>query len=238
VKRLKTVPPRKAALVGSASFAALGPVYFIACNAIAQYLHPTENPIAITVSFLVFGSYGWLQTSAFYILGISFIALAAALVLKINSKINLGAIVVFLVGIAFLLVAGNHVQSPGTVITLSEKIHRDSAIAIVIMSPLACFLLAPGLKASGHRGLWIYSMVAGTIAVLTVAIGFLIPTGHSDFLGIFERILLLNGQVWGEIICIRLIWTAFKPKPTQASIDSSRLRLLQIYANSHSEGEQ
>ena len=238
MKRLKTVPPRKAALVGSASFAALGPVYFIACNAIAQYLHPTENPIAITVSFLVFGSYGWLQTSAFYILGISFIALAVALVLKINSKINLGAIVVFLVGIAFLLVAGNHVQSPGTVITLSEKIHRDSAIAIVVMSPLACFLLAPGLKASGHRGLWIYSMIAGTIAVVTVAVGFLIPTGHSDFLGIFERILLLNGQIWGEIICVRLIWTAFKPKPTQASIDSSRLRLLQIYANSHSEGEQ
>jgi hypothetical protein len=238
VKRLKTVPPRKAALVTSASFAALGPVYFLACNAIAQLLHPTENPIAVTVSFLVFGSYGWLQTSAFYILGISFIALAAALVLKINSKLNFGAIVVFLVGIAFILVAGNHVQSPGTVITLSEKIHRDSAIAIVIMSPLACYLLAPSLKASGHRGLWIYSMIAGTIAVLTIVVGFLIPTGHSDFLGIFERILLLNGQVWGEIICIRLIWTAFKPKPTQAAIDSNRLRLLQIYANSHSEEEQ
>jgi len=238
VKRLKTVPPRKAALVGSASFAALGPVYFIACNAVAQLLHPTENPIAVTVSFLVFGSYGWLQTSAFYILGISFIALAAALVLKINSKINLGAIVVFLVGVAFILVAGNHVQSPGTVITLSEKIHRDSAIAIVIMSPLACYLLAPSLKASGHRGLWIYSMIAGTIAVLTIVVGFLIPTGHSDFLGIFERILLLNGQLWGEIICVRLIWTAFKPKPTQAAIDSGRLRILQIYANFHSEGEQ
>ena len=238
VKRLKTVPPRKAALVGSASFAALGPVYFIACNAVAQLLHPTENPIAVTVSFLVFGSYGWLQTSAYYILGISCIALAAALVLKINSKINLGAIVVFLVGVAFILVAGNHVQSPGTVITLSEKIHRDSAIAIVIMSPLACYLLAPSLKASGHRGLWIYSMIAGTIAVLTIVVGFLIPTGHSDFLGIFERILLLNGQLWGEIICVRLIWTAFKPKPTQAAIDSGRLRLLQIYANFHSEGEQ
>jgi hypothetical protein len=238
VKRLKTVPPRKAALVGSASFAALGPVYFIACNAVAQLLHPTENPIAVTVSFLVFGSYGWLQTSAFYILGISFIALAAALVLKINSKINLGAVVVFLVGVAFILVASNHVQNPGTVITLSEKIHRDSAIAIVIMSPLACYLLAPSLKASGHRGLWIYSMIAGTVAVLTIVVGFLIPTGHSDFLGIFERILLLNGQLWGEIICVRLIWTAFKPKPTQAAIDSGRLRLLQIYANFHSEGEQ
>ncbi len=221
----------------SASFAALGPIYFLASNAVAQFLHPNVNPIAITVSLLVFGSYGWLQTSAFYILGISFIALAAALVLKINSKLNFGAIVVFLVGIAFILVASNHVQSPGTIITLSEKVHRDSAIAIVVMSPLACYLLAPSLKSSGHRGLWIYSMVAGTIAVLTVIVGFLIPTAHADFLGIFERILLLNGQVWGEIICIRLIWTAFKPKPTQAAIDSSYLRLLQIYISLHPEGE-
>ena len=224
-------------MVTSASFAALGPIYFLASNAAAQFLHPTENPIAITVSFLVFGSYGWLQTSAFYILGISFIALAAALVLKINSKINIGAIVVFLVGAAFILVASNHVQSPGTIITLSEKVHRDAAIAIVIMSPLACYLLAPSLKASGHRGLWIYSMIAGTVAVLTVIIGFLIPTAHASFLGIFERILLLNGQVWGEIICLRLIWTAFKPKPTQAALESSYLRLLQIYVSLHPEGE-
>jgi hypothetical protein len=231
------VPPRKAALVTSASFAALGPIYFMASNAIAQLLHPTENPIAITVSFLVFGSYGWLQTSAFYILGISFIALAVALVLKINAKLNLGAIVVFLIGIAFILVASNHVQNSKAAITMSEIIHRDSAIAIVVMSPLACFLLAPSLKTIGHRGLWIYSIIAGMVAILTVLIGFLIPTAHDSFIGIFERILLFNGQVWGEIICIRLIWTAFKPKPTQVAIDSSYLRLLQIYISLHPEIE-
>lgn len=231
------MPPRKAALVTSASFAALGPIYFMASNAIAQLLHPTENPIAITVSFLVFGSYGWLQTSAFYILGISFIALAVALVLKINAKLNLGAIVVFLIGIAFILVASNHVQNSKAAITMSEIIHRDSAIAIVVMSPLACFLLAPSLKTIGHRGLWIYSIIAGMVAILTVLIGFLIPTAHDSFIGIFERILLFNGQVWGEIICIRLIWTAFKPKPTQVAIDSSYLRLLQIYISLHPEIE-
>ena len=227
------MPYQKAALLTSASLAALGPIYFVACNAVAQLLHPTDNPIAVTVSFLVFGSYGWLQTSAFYILGISFIALAIALVLKINAKINLGAIVVFLVGVAFLLVASNHVQNSGTIITISEIIHRDSAIAIVVMSPLACFLLAPNLKASGHRGLWIYSIIAGMIAILTVIVGFLIPTAHNSSLGILERILLLNGQIWGEIICLRLIWTAFKPNQPQDTIDGNRTRLLQIYLNLH-----
>ena len=231
------IPPRKAALVTSATFAALGPIYFLASNTISQVLHPAQNPIAVTVSFLVYGSYGWLQTSAFYILGISFIALAAALVIKIDVRLNLGAIIVFLVGIAFILVACNHVQILGTKLTLSDIVHRDAAIAIVVMSPLACFLLAPSLKTSGHKGLWIYSIIAGIVSVLTIAIGFLIPTVHSSFLGIFERILLLNGQLWGEIICVRLIWTAFKPKTTRAAIDSGRLRLLQIYVSLHPEIE-
>ena len=237
IKRLKTLPPRKTALVTSASFAALGPVYFLASNTISQFLHPAQNPIAVTVSFLVYGSYGWLQTSAFYILGISFVALAAALVIKITSRLNFGAIVVFLVGVAFILVAGNHVQILGTALTLSDIIHRDSAIAIVVMSPLACFLLAPSLKTGGHNHLWIYSIVAGFVALATIILGFLIPTAHISFLGIFERILLFNGQVWGEIICIRLIWTAFKPKPTRAATESSYLRLLQIYVSLHPEIE-
>ena len=227
------IPPRKAALVTSATFAALGPIYFLASNTISQVLHPAQNPIAVTVSFLVYGSYGWLQTSAFYILGISFIALAAALVIKIDVRLNLGAIIVFLVGIAFILVACNHVQILGTKLTLSDIVHRDAAIAIVVMSPLACFLLAPSLKTSGHKGLWIYSIIAGMIAILTVIVGFLIPTAHNSSLGIFERILLLNGQIWGEIICLRLIWTSFKPNQPQDAIDSNRLRLLQIYLNLH-----
>ena len=205
----------------------------MASNTISQVLHPAQNPIAVTVSFLVYGSYGWLQTSAFYILGISFIALAAALVIKINARLNFGAAVIFLAGVAFILVACNHVQILGTRLTLSEIVHRDSAIAIVVMSPLACFLLAPSLKTSGHKGLWIYSISAGIVSVLTIAIGFLIPTVHSSFLGIFERILLLNGQLWGEIICVRLIWTAFKPKPVRTAIDSNYLRLLQIYISLH-----
>ena len=224
-------------MVTSASFAALGPVYFLASNTISQVLHPSQNPIAVTVSFLVYGSYGWLQTSAFYILGISFIALAAALVLKINARLHLGAVVVFLTGVAFILVAANHVQIAGTTITFSEIIHRDSAIAIVVMSPLACFLLAPSLRTSGHKGLWIYSIIAGSISVITIITGFLIPTAHSSFLGIFERIMLLNGQIWGEIVCVCLIWSAFKPKPTRAAVDSNYLRLLQIYVSLHPDIE-
>lgn len=212
IRQTWIVAPRKAALVSSASFAAVGPIVFLGFNAAAQMLHPTSNPVAVTVSFLVFGSYGWLQTVAFYILGISLIALAVALVLKIKSRFNFGAIVVFLCGIAFLLVASNHVQNSGVTITLSEIIHRDSAIAIVVMSPLACFALAPSLKANGHNGLWVYSIVAGCIALVTIIAGFLIPTAHNSYLGFFERVLLLNGQVWGEIICLRLIWTTVKKK--------------------------
>ena len=158
LRQLLTDAPRKTALVSTAAFAALGPVIFVGFNMAAQILHPKDNPIAVTVSFLVFGSYGWLQTSGFYILGISLLALAMAIFLKTSNRFNFGAIVVFLTGVAFLLVASNHVQNVGTVITTSEIIHRDSAIAIVALSPLACFFMAVSLKKRGHTALWIYSL--------------------------------------------------------------------------------
>ena len=227
LRQLATGAPRQTALLSMAAFAALGPVIFMGFNISAQLLHPKDNPIAVTVSFLVFGSYGWLQTSAFYILGISLLALAAAIFLKTHKKkLNLGAIVVFLTGVAFLLVASNHVQNVGTVITTSEIVHRDAAIAIVVMSPLACFFMAANLKKRGHKGLWIYSICAGGVALLTIAVGFLIPIAHSNFLGIFERILLLNGQVWGEIICLNLIWTTFRIKRIAVHGFPTKLTLL------------
>jgi len=213
-------------MIASASFAACGPIIFAGFNTAAQILHPESNPIVKTVSFLVFGSYGWLQTTAFYILGISLFALAAALFLRIKTRFNLGAILVLLIGIAFLLVAANPVQTPGTILTTSEIIHRDAAVSIVVMSPLVCFILAHSLRMSGYKKLWRYSVATGIITILVMIIGALIPTANSNYLGIFERILLLNGQIWGEVMCIGLVWTALKTKQIQTNSHSNDKELL------------
>jgi hypothetical protein len=46
-----TVPPQKAAILTSASFAALGAIYFLAGNAVAQFLNQPRIPYP---SLLVF----------------------------------------------------------------------------------------------------------------------------------------------------------------------------------------
>jgi hypothetical protein len=130
--------------------------------------------------------------------------------LNLKTKLNLGAIVVGLSGVAFILVAMNHVQHLDPVLTFSATIHRDSAVATVIMSPVACFLLTPALKTAQHGKLAIYSICAGVAAVVAIAAGFLIPTGSSTLLGAFERFLLVNGQVWAEVICVKIIWDTFR----------------------------
>jgi len=102
VKRLKTVPPRKAALVTSASFAALGPIYFLACNAVAPIFTSNENPIAVRQFFWFSGltDGSRLQLFIFWVFLLS--PLAAALVLKINSKIKPGRDCGLSGGVAFI----------------------------------------------------------------------------------------------------------------------------------------
>lgn len=203
--------PQKAFHV-SIALAMLGPVLFQVTSTAAQLLYPGHDFIQDAVSSLVFGPYGWLQTAAFYVFGVSLLALALTLFLKVKAKVNAGAIFTALSGLGFILLGMNHARVPGTELTLSAIVHQDATIAVVAMSPLSCLFLAPGLKASGYPSLRFYSIAAGIFAILFIAIGGQLLVAQSFLIGIFERVLLWNGQVWAEIVCLQLIWSELKKK--------------------------
>lgn len=134
------------------------------------------------------------------------------LLLRVKTKINAGAIVVALTGLGFILLGMQQAQIPGTPLTLSAMVHHDATIAVVAMSPLSCLFLAPSLKGSGYRGLRYYSIAVGIFAVLFITIGGQLLLQKSSLIGIFERVLLWNGQLWAEIVCLQLIWSSLKKK--------------------------
>jgi len=179
------------------------------------YLHPTRTHRKYG-QFLVFGSYDGFRLLRFTY-WVYHLSPGGGAGTKISSKLNFGAIVVFWWDCVYP-VASNPYKS-GNDNNLSEKVHRDSEFDCDNVA-VSLFLLAPSLKPAG-TGLWIYSMIAGTIAV---RLGCVPDSDGQRFLGIFERILLLNGQC-GVNNLHPSIWTAFKPKPTQAAIDSNRYAL-------------
>lgn len=84
------------------------------------------------------------------------------------------------------------------------------------MSPLSCLFLAPGLKANGYSGLRFYSVAVGIFASLFITIGGQLLVAQSSLVGIFERVLLWNGQVWAEVVCLQLIWSELKKEAAPA----------------------
>jgi len=177
-----------------------------------QYFQTGYDPVREAISALVYGPLGWIQTSVFFLFALSLLALTVLFPLVLRLKLNAGIIVLALAGIGFIIIGINPSQAPGAELTAPALIHHYTAIAVVFTFPLACFLLAPSLKARGYTGLFYYSLGSGTFFVLFLVIGGIVLVQHLSLVGLFERILLWNGQLWVEIVCARLIYGALKQR--------------------------
>lgn len=199
-------------------FAALGPFIFQAASEIIQPFQAHYNMFHDAISSLVFGPYGWAQTGAFYLFGITLIILAISLVLKFKVKFNLGTLLLALAGIGFILIGINHAQAPGAPMSISALIHQNTTIAVVLLFPLACFFMAPALQKEGHSGLFYYTIFAGSFAFAFFFIGGQVLVSRMSFVGLYERVLLWNGQLWMEITCIFLLINEFRNKSRQTQL--------------------
>jgi hypothetical protein len=170
------------------------------------YLDSYGNLVTNTISSLVYAPNGWLQTVAFFVLGVSILALAILLQLRTPVRLNLGAMLVALVGFAVFLIGtcpAQYLQSP--VETLLGTIHKWSTVAVVILLPIAGYLVAATFKAWNYRFLYIYTIVNSTFQLLFVFAGGYFLTMHYDLSGLFERVLFGNGQMWLTVICLNFL---------------------------------
>lgn len=194
-----------------------GPLAFQSSSTAVSFLQNGYNLVRDAVSILVFGPYGWLQTTGFYLFGISLLALSVILFAKVRVKINAGAILLALLGIGFIMIGAHKGPGPEEVLNYSGLIHEITVAIVVVVFPVACFLLAPSLKAWGYRGLYIYTIAVGIFAALFMIIGGPILALRYSLIGIFERVLLWNGQLWLLVICIRLLVVEVKHGRAQGS---------------------
>jgi hypothetical protein len=186
------------------------PVLFVSGSSVLQRLTLGYDPVREAVSSLVFGPFGWVQTVMFYLTGASLIALAVVLYLRIRPKFKAGFLVLGLLGIAFALVGINRAAAPGTAASVSSTIHVGSSIFIAAAFPIACLLLGPIMRSRVHTFLRWYTIVAGVSSLLFFLFGGAILVLHLSFMGLFERIMLWNGQLWVEVVCIQLLLDKYR----------------------------
>lgn len=173
------------------------------CTSSAVYLNSWGNLINNTISSLVFAPNGWLQTIAFYVLSISVLALAILLQFKAPVKLNLGAILIALVGFGLLLIGTCPAQFPGE--PFIENIHKWSTIAIISLLPTAGFFLAATFKTWNYRFLYTYTIINSTFQILFICIGGFFLTIDYNMYGLFERVMLVSSQMWLTVIGLNFL---------------------------------
>lgn len=184
-----------------------GPGLFLIIMTIVESLQPGYDRLQQTVSMLVLGPYGWLQTVVFFVFGFLLTVFAIRLYFAIRKTriLKIGIACLILIGFSFILISIFPTQSPGTAPTLSSLIHGYAASSIAGIFPLACFLIAPSLRADSRwKGWFVYTIATGLLAII-VAILAAIASPTWSWGGLHERVMLLNGLVWIEVTAIRLL---------------------------------
>jgi hypothetical protein len=126
-----------------------------------------------------------------------------------------GIFLLGILGVAFTIVGINRAALPGSAPSISTNIHLGAAIFIAAAFPIVCLLMAPVLKTRGHRLLRWYTIGVGIASLLFFIIGGAILVLHLSLIGIFERIMLWNGQIWVELICVQLLLDRYHKRQPQ-----------------------
>lgn len=212
--RAKSWVPRLGIVCIITLVAIAGPILLLIIMNITQSLQPGYSRIQHTISMLVLGPYGWLQTVVFSLFGLLVIVFAVRLYFAVSRRRSskIGIAFLILIGLGFILISIFPTQSPGTSSTMTVLIHKYTAGVISIVFPLVCFLIAPGLRGDPRwKGLFAYTLATGVLSIILIILGLIMP---SDWLlsGLHERILLLNGFIWIEVIAIRLLFICLRER--------------------------
>ena len=185
----------------------IGPVVFIAANAIAAFSVKGYDPLRNSISSLAWTPMGWLQSIGFLTIGLLVELFAAGLFFSIRGGrgFGIGIGLLVCVGFGLLLIGAFREDLDGASRTIQGAIHTATAAAVFSIFPLASLLIALSIrKDSNWRGLFNYTIIATCLAVGFV-VGYLWLMPQLHWVGLYERILVANTVVWIEIMAIRLL---------------------------------
>ncbi len=181
-----------------------GPIALELSIILTQSWQQGYNPVRDTISSMVWGQGGWLQTVNFFLAGATLAALASQLKPLLTTRAaRWGGIALLVTGISFVVLGACPTQSPEGPRTIQAIVHGVTVYVIVFFFPLACFLLAPAVRVGGFgQFAAAYSYATGALGVVLIAVGAFLMAEEIPWFGMLERLLLLNGFVWIEILAV------------------------------------
>lgn len=186
----------------------LAPLIFVAVMTIIQSVQPGYSPVHETISRLVLGAHGWFQTLSFFIFGFLFAVFSLRLYIATSrSRIaRMGAGLFFLSGFSFFLVGAFPVDPEGQIgETITGIIHGGmaSTAAVTFVLGSIAFAVYFSIDERWHNYRWFTTFIA--LACLGFTLVWALSPDTWAWKGLAQRLLLLIGFVWIEVISIRLL---------------------------------
>ena len=184
------------------------PVLFQLMMLVNQFLQPGYNPIRDTISSLVWGNSGWIQTVNFYLFGFLLMLFAVKFLANRNSRVNYRAsgILLLLIALGFIILGICPTQSPGADQSVQSIIHGVTVYCIIILFPMVCFVLATVFRNDIYpKSLFIYTCITGTLNLVFIILGAFFAMQHEYWFGMVERLLIMNAFIWIEVIGIQVL---------------------------------
>jgi len=180
-----------------------GPAIFQSIVVLAQVNQPGYNPVRDTISSLVWGTGGWLQTLNFFLIGSLLVAMAHMLRARLAGKITelMGCLSLALMGAGFIVLGIFPARAPASPQSLPAMIHGVTVYCIILLFLAACLFLACSLRdLAQSRAMLLYTVATGILCAVFIIMGIFIMVTHTYWFGILERVLLLNGFIWLVVV--------------------------------------
>jgi hypothetical membrane protein len=182
----------------------ISPVLLVVTDIIVALIGPKYNFLTQSISELGLGPAGWLQSIAFFIFGITAIALASELntELRYSSESRTGLIMMMFLGFGFVCLGLFRSDPVGAGHSFHGIVHHFAALTEGGLFPVACFFYANIFKSKiNWNNLHRYSVFAGIWGCLLVMLWLIF---EKNWFGLSERLIIINGLIWFEIIAVHL----------------------------------
>jgi hypothetical membrane protein len=188
-----------------ATFAVIGILYFFAAVTTEELLRPLYDPVQRTISELAVGPFGFLQTSAFVVLGLSLLALQHALARHLRHTVvsRIALVLLALCGVASFVAAAFPTNLKGAVATVAGEIHESVAGFGYAGLIIAIILLSAHFRRDER---WrTFCTASSSLAVIGVGGSiFMGATSNTNLSGLSQRVMVIPLLLWVVLTALRL----------------------------------
>ena len=195
----------------------VGPIVVIVGDLAASLSTPGYSLVRDSVSSLALTGIGWLQSICFLAMGLLLEIFVAGLFFNIRRArgFHAGIVLLALCGFVLMLIAAFHMDHPGAP-PIDGTIHTIASYGLGLLFPIAILSLAPSFKSTPNwKGIFVYTLIAGVLALALVAGLFL--SDQAGWFGLYERIIVGNALIWVEVVAIHFLRLLLRREPKPQS---------------------